>query len=209
MLWIKICGITNMKDAEIAEKFGADALGFIFTPSSRRVAPETAREIINNLDDKTEKIGVFVNEEIGTVEEIVSYCGLDGIQFHGRELPEYLNYFNGYTVTKTIRVNEDRGWDETEQYLGGAAHRLLLDTYVPGIPGGTGRTFDWELVKNHDFGDMPVIIAGGITPENVLEAVKAAEPFGIDVGSGVEESPGKKDEEKLIRLFKNIRSGGL
>ena len=207
MAWVKICGITNIEDAQKADRLGADALGFIFAPSPRKVEVENARRIIDNLGEKVEKIGVFLDHDIGEVKRIAEKCGLTGIQFHGSESPEYLQNFEFYTIIKSIRVNRERGWDEIEKYRE-VADRLLLDTYVDGKPGGTGNCFPWELIREYDFGGVPVIVAGGITPDNVLDALGSAPLYGIDVCSGVEEVPGKKSKVKLKRIFEKIGLGG-
>lgn len=207
MVWIKICGITTLQDAWAAEKLGADALGFLFASSERKIAPENAAKIITNLSDKTEKIGVFVNEEPHKVRKIINECGLTGVQFHGSETPAYLADFKDCTVIKALRVSDHLRKDEIEKYKD-SADRMLLDTYVPGALGGTGKTFPWKIVREYDFEKLPLIIAGGITPENILHAVETAVPYGVDIGSGVEEKPGKKSIQKLIKLFTTLKLGG-
>jgi len=215
MTWIKICGITNPLDAQEAVFSGADALGFIFAESKRRVNPQAAKEIIGLLPGHVEKIGVFLNEKAEEVEAVAKFCGLTGIQFHGSETPMYCKGFAQYKIIKVFRVNAHTGWEEIGPYVAsGAADRILLDTHVEGIPGGTGKTFPWKLVpqlRKSLARTIPIIVAGGISPSNVLKAIKEAKPFGIDVGSGVERQAGLKDHQKLKQLIyqvKNIRCLG-
>jgi len=209
LTWIKICGITRLEDAKKAAALGVDALGFIFAPSKRRVEPETVREIIACLPEKTEKIGVFIDRKAEEVKEIAKFCGLTGLQFHGSESPGYCKSFSEYKVIKAFRVDAHRGWGEILPYIrDNAVDRILLDTYVEGVPGGTGKTFPWELVKIHkNWGEVPLIIAGGIKPSNVQRVIKEVNPFGIDVGSGVESRPGKKDEKKLKEFMEKVKAG--
>ncbi|KUO51942.1 MAG: hypothetical protein APF76_06810 [Desulfitibacter sp. BRH_c19] len=217
MTWIKICGITNLPDAKKAVELGADALGFIFAPSKRQIEPEKVREIIASLPPKIEKIGVFLISDADEVKRIAEYCGLTGLQFHGSESPQYCKEIREFyqstpmdtdghrQVIKAFRVNAGKGWDEIIPYVQSCAiDKVLLDTYVEGLPGGTGRTFPWELAANFNWDNIPVIIAGGINPSNVVRAIKEADPFGVDVGSGVEREIGKKDHEKLYKLFREV-----
>jgi phosphoribosylanthranilate isomerase len=208
LTWIKICGITNLEDAKTAVDLGADALGFIFAPSKRRVEPEKAREICKGLPERIEKIGVFVDRDLNEVKEIAALCKLTGLQFHGKETSEYCREFNkAYMVIKAFRVDGKKGWGEIPAYIRAkVVHRILLDTYVQGMSGGTGRTFPWTLVKGKDWGNIPVIIAGGINPSNAAEAIREACPFGIDVGSGVEREPGQNDREKLKKLICGVKN---
>ncbi|MEW6624496.1 MAG: phosphoribosylanthranilate isomerase [Bacillota bacterium] len=207
MTWVKICGITNLLDAQMAVSLGADALGFIFAPSKRQVDPQTVQKIVSRLPPYTEKIGVFMDMEEQQVVKIARFCGLSGLQFHGRETPTYCKKFAGFQVIKAFRVNAQRGWDEILPYIQcNAVDRILLDTYVEGIPGGTGKTFPWKLVASFDWGNIPVVIAGGINPENVMRAICEATPFGVDVGSGVEREAGKKDHNKLVELMQEIKA---
>lgn len=207
MTWIKICGITNVEDALAVTSLGADAVGFIFAPSKRRVEKETVRKIVECLPKNIEKIGVFVDERREKVEEIASFCGLTGLQFHGQESLEYCNSFKGYKVIKAIRVDEFKGFLEANLYLENKKiDKVLLDTYVKGIKGGTGKTFPWYLVNENIKCKDKIIVAGGITPRNILDLKRQVNPFGIDVSSGVEESFGKKDKEKLKLLFEEVKS---
>lgn len=203
MTAIKICGITNKEDALFAAKLGVNALGFIFAPSPRKVTPFQAREIIDSLPPLINKVGVFLNQSREEVAQIALQCGLDTIQLHGDETPEYCNYF-GAKVIKSFRVKDKNSLIDVGLYKVSA---FLLDTYVSGQPGGTGKTFNWELAELAQKSG-PIIIAGGLTPDNVNEAIGQVRPYGVDIGSGVELSPGKKDLNKLVKLVKRIRGEG-
>ena len=206
MTWVKICGITNLQDAKEAAFLGADALGFIFATSKRKVDPQKVKEIVASLPREIEKIGVFLDNGADEVREIADFCGLTGLQFHGSETPQYCKKFSDFWIIKAFRVNAHRGWDEILPYVkNNAVHRVLLDTYVEGVPGGTGKAFPWKLATAKKLVNIPVIVAGGITPLNVLSAIKEASPFGIDVSSGVEKEPGVKDVEKLKSLIQHVK----
>lgn len=194
MVRVKICGITDSYIAGEAVKAGADALGFVFAESRRRVDPETARQICLALPPFINKVGVFVNSPAGVVRQIVDYCGLDYAQLHGDESPEYCGDLHR-RVIKGVRVWDAASLAEIAVYPVAA---VLLDTLVPGQPGGTGHSFDWRLVRDLP-GGLPLILAGGLTPGNVRQAVRLVRPHAVDVSSGVE-TEGKKDPEK-IRLF--------
>ncbi|MFZ5945633.1 MAG: phosphoribosylanthranilate isomerase [Bacillota bacterium] len=203
-MWIKICGLTNLEDAKLAVSLGADALGFIFAPSKRQISPERVCEIITNLPPGGEKIGVFVDEEKEKVQQIAEFCGLTGLQFHGSESPEYCREFKeNIQVIKAFRVDEKRGWDEVIPYIKQkSVNKILLDTFVLGLHGGTGKAFPWHLVPEarKNWGEIPVIIAGGLKLDNVHQAIRDGNPFGIDVSSGVEKELRVKDREKM-RMF--------
>ena len=213
LVWIKICGLTNIEDAKLVVSLGADALGFIFAASKRKVSPEKVREIISALPPGGERIGVFVDEKKDKIRQIAEFCGLTGLQFHGSETSEYCRDFinDNYQVTKAFRVDERRGWDEVIPHVRQkAVNRILLDTFVSDIYGGTGKVFPWNLIPKarRSWSGIPFIIAGGLNPDNVAEAIKEGDPSGIDVGSGVEKEPGKKDEEKLRILISRVRKIG-
>ncbi len=207
MTWIKICGITNVLDAQEAVACGADALGFIFTESKRRIDLQSAKEIIASLPKGIEKIGVFLDEKPDKVREIAEFCGLTGLQFHGDESPGYCRSFNDFWVIKSFRVNKQIEWDKILQYTQAeAVHRILLDTHVEGIPGGTGKSFPWKLLATQKPLGVSLIIAGGITSLNATVAVEETKAFGIDVCSGVEKNPGKKDIDKLRSLIFQLKN---
>jgi len=203
MVRIKICGITDLEDALLAANLGADALGFIFyAKSPRSVPPETAGEIIRQLPPFVLSVGVFVDEDAALVREIAARVGLDWVQLHGKESPDYCRSL-GRRVIKGFRIQDEGSLDALGQYQG-AVQAFLLDTYQPGLPGGTGETFDWHLARRaQPYG--PIILAGGLNDKNVAEAIKLARPQAVDVASGVEARPGKKDPEKLRAFIEAIR----
>lgn len=194
---IKICGITNTADALAAVEAGADALGFMFFEGSpRRMSLEQAAAIIRELPPFVAKVGVFVNPVVDQVRAAIAECGIDTLQFHGEEQPQFCHQF-GLKVIKAFRVQDAASLAPAAEYPSAA---WLLDSFVPGQHGGTGSVFNWDLaaeaVRRHPW----VILAGGLTPDNVAQAVHRVQPFGLDVSSGVEAAPGKKDP-KRIRAF--------
>jgi phosphoribosylanthranilate isomerase len=198
MLRIKICGITNPEDALAAIKYGADALGFVFySESPRSITPDKAKEIISLLPPFITTVGVFVDEKVSDIEKTVQHTGIDIVQLHGSEPPEYCKDISSKRVIKAIRIKELTDLEPLKHYRASA---FLLDTYTPDSIGGTGLVFNWEIaIEAKRFGR--IILAGGLTPENIEDAVKMVQPYGIDVASGVEGSEkGKKDHNKL-RLF--------
>lgn len=200
---IKICGITREEDALAAVRAGVDFLGFIFARQSPRcIEAARAAEIIARLDRAVETVGVFVDEDPRAVEEIVRLCGLDLAQLHGSESPLYCGRL-ACRVIKSFRVGPGAGRAELALYAG-AVDFFLLDTYRKGLAGGTGETFDWNLIEKLD-PPGPFILAGGIGPDNVAAAIEMVRPFAVDANSGVELSPGCKDEEKIKRLVKEVR----
>jgi phosphoribosylanthranilate isomerase len=203
MVRIKICGITNLDDARLAVELGADALGFIFyLKSPRQVGPEAAREIIAQLPPFVAAVGVFVDEEAGVVRDLAARVGLDWVQLHGRESPEYCRSL-GRRVIKGFRIKDESSLAALEPFRG-AAQALLLDTYKKGQVGGTGEIFDWHLVRDaKSYGR--IILAGGLTPYNVAQAIATAQPDAVDVASGTEAAPGKKDPVRLKAFFEAVR----
>lgn len=206
MVRVKICGMTNRDDALLAAELGADALGFIFYPKSpRAISPEAAREIIRRLPPFVLTVGVFVDEEPARVEELAAYAGLDWLQLHGAESPDYCRAV-GRRVIKGFRVKGEESLALLAPYHG-AVQAFLLDTYRPGTPGGTGETFDWELARRaKELG--PIILAGGLTYNNVAQAIRQAQPDAVDVASGVEAAPGKKDPDKLRAFIDAVKNFG-
>ncbi|GBE39427.1 N-(5'-phosphoribosyl)anthranilate isomerase [bacterium BMS3Bbin08] len=201
MLKIKICGITNIEDAAAAIEYGADAIGFVFQPKSpRTVTPETAKTIISSIPPFITTVGVFVDEDKAQIEKIVRHTGLNVIQLHGSESPEACNLCR--KVIKAIRVKDLTDLEPLRTYNVPA---FLLDTYSPSSIGGTGRIFNWDIaVEAKKFGR--IILAGGLTPQNVEEAIKWVQPFGIDVATGVEgRQKGKKDHRKMKLFIENAR----
>lgn len=206
MVWIKVCGITNLQDARLVAAAGADALGFIFAPSPRRVEPERVREIIAGLPVEIAKIGVFIDEPGELVRETARICGLTGVQLHGRESPEYCRGLDGLKVIKVFRVGKEIDYHLIRPYLEpGCIRKILFDTFDDHQAGGTGKIFSWEIISREDWRGIPVIMAGGLHPGNVKEAIRVVKPYGIDVCSGVEKEPGKKDIAKVRDFIANAR----
>ncbi len=197
MTKVKICGITNLEDALFAVDAGTDALGFVFYPQSPRyITPDRAREIVLRLPPFVAKVGVFVNEEMDRVKEIMAYCHLDYAQLHGDETPEQVAALAPRAI-KAVRV---RSAADVEQLSAYRAAAYLLDAYHPTKPGGTGETWDWGLaVAAKRYG--PIILAGGLTPDNVTDAIARVHPYAVDVSSGVEAAPGIKDRQRVRRFI--------
>jgi phosphoribosylanthranilate isomerase len=195
MLKVKICGITNIEDALGAAGCGADALGFVFYEKSpRHIRPEDASPIIRSLPPFITTVGVFVDVGPGEVDEIMDRTGLDIAQFHGDEPPGACRIKK--RAVKALRV---KGPGDIERLKDYEVSAFLLDAYVPDVPGGTGVAFNWDIAREaKKYGR--IILAGGLTPENVEEAVRHVRPYGVDVSSGVEMEKGRKDHERL-RLF--------
>ena len=203
MTKIKICGITNKIDAVEAAKLGVDMLGFVFYRKSKRaVEPRTVRDIVNELPDSILKVGVFVDEDPERVAEIAQDCSLDILQFHGDETKEYCAGFkDDYKVIKAFRI-KDRG--SLKGINDFDVDFYMLDTYSAGSKGGSGKSFDWKLIEGFEL-LRPVILSGGLTPDNVTKAIQNVVPYGVDVSSGVEKEPGKKDLELMKRFVENVR----
>ncbi|MFQ5574027.1 MAG: phosphoribosylanthranilate isomerase [Terriglobia bacterium] len=197
---VKICGITNERDALAAVELGAHAVGFIFAESPRRVTPAQARPIIERLPPFVSKVGVFVDEEGAAVEETAAFCGLDTVQFHGSETPDYCAGFRA-KVIKSFRVKDAVRERDLEPYRVDA---FLLDTYSREAFGGTGKTFDWQVALEVKQAGRPLILSGGLNPENVAEAVELVCPYAVDVSSGVERAPGEKDPTKLKAFIDSV-----
>jgi len=200
---IKVCGITEPEDARAAVAAGADGLGFIFVPQSpRSIEPDRARKITGELPPLVDAVGVFVDEKLEVVEEIIHYCGLSVVQLHGAETPEYCDKIS-CQVIKSFRVNPATKSDELLPYAE-FVNGFLLDTFHKNMAGGTGATFDWGLVEQVK-PPGPFILAGGLTPDNVGDAIKQVRPFAVDVNSGVEYQPGRKDTDKLQKFVHEVR----
>lgn len=206
---IKVCGITSVEDAREAIRLGVDALGFIFVESSPRyISPEKVKEIVAQLPPFVSLVGVFVNGDPVEIEEIVDYCGLTHVQLHGDEDSEYCQRLaqaaTPCRVIKAFRIGLHSMAADFTAYEE-AVTGFLLDTYVEGREGGTGKVFDWSRIEPFRL-KLPVILAGGLGLDNVAEAIRSVRPFAIDVNSGVEEEPGKKDHAKLRELIELVRS---
>ncbi|WP_163339340.1 phosphoribosylanthranilate isomerase [Desulfopila sp. IMCC35008] len=204
---IKVCGTTTLHDATAAIDCGVDALGFIFVDSSPRyISPEKAREITMRLPPFVHFVGVFVDQDPVEIKEISRYCNLSTIQLHGKETPDYCQVLrktaSPCTVIKAFRVGADSSAGDFKKYSD-FVDGYLLDTYVKGQEGGTGEVFDWSVIESLKL-DLPFMLAGGLTPENVEAAVSSVRPYGIDINSGVEKEPGVKDHEKLFSLIQRV-----
>ena len=215
MLWIKICGMTSAEDAIAAAEVGADAIGIIFAPSKRRVDATAAKEITQKLPKTIDKVGVFANESAELIEEISAEVGLTAVQLHGDESPEFARTLFRHggrrtraqmRVFKTLHVTNGIEGIAREFLMSRCVDGFLLDSVVHNATtgeterGGTGQTFDWYRANEFLPGvqrETRVIVAGGLSPANVGDAVRTLQPWGVDVCSGVEPEPGKKDWEKL------------
>ena len=203
MTEVKICGITNKEDALSAAECGAAAVGFIFyPPSPRYIKPTKARKIISVLPEELVMVGVFVNENAGEIKRVMKYCALDMIQLHGDESPEFCREFPSDRVIKAVALKNEADLAYAKSYHVGA---ILVDSRHAGLYGGTGKKSNWDLacrIRNK----KQLILSGGLNEINVAEALRAVAPAALDINSGVEISPGKKDHAKLTRLFDNIRA---
>lgn len=198
---VKICGITNNEDAQAAVEYGVDALGFVFAKSPRQVTKEQSRDIVKNLPPFVSPVGVFVDEESDMIKEICDFCDIHTVQLHGNEQPSYLKELEGYKLIKAFRVKEE---DDLKYLANYKPHAFLLDSYVKGAMGGTGVSFKWEIARQaHKYGI--IILSGGLTPENVKEAIQVVKPYAVDVSSGVESSPGKKDKLLMKQFIINAK----
>jgi phosphoribosylanthranilate isomerase len=206
---VKICGITNLEDAELAVSSGAWAIGMVFhSESPRSCDPETAVEIGAALKRRLELVGVFVNEPLDELVNLAEGASLSIVQLHGDEGPAYCQEVARRTGLKVIKAARVRDAASVRALLAYRTDFHMLDAYVPGRHGGTGERFDWSLAAQHSgFGSrsIPLILSGGIKPENVAEAIATVHPFAIDVSSGVEAEPRRKDPNKLRLLFESVR----
>ena len=198
MTRVKICGLRRAEDAAAALAAGADALGFNFWKGTPRyVEPRAAAGMVADVPAGVLTVGVFVNEEPERVVEIANQTGVMALQLHGSESPEYLDQLGAFMKIKTLKVGPGFAAEEMSRYA--SASLFLLEGLVAGMVGGTGHTFDWALAEEaKEYGK--IILAGGLRPDNVAEAVRRVRPWGVDVASGVESEPGKKDA-RLIRAF--------
>lgn len=210
MTKVKICGITNLEDALLSAKFGADALGFNFYGKSPRyITPGSARSILAKLPNGIKAVGVFVNESIDTVIRIAQETKMDAVQLHGDETPDYaaqLYEWTGLQVIKAFRVSPDFKPEDVLQY---EVDAILLDTYSQRVHGGTGRTFDWEIAKKVQQIFPKMYLAGGLSAENIAKAVLVVKPFAVDVCSGVERQKGLKDSSKTKEFIRLCKSSEL
>ncbi len=205
MVRVKICGITEKDDAFKAVKFGADALGFVFYKKSPRyLSASRARNIIEVLPPLVTTVGVFVNDRLGAISDIASFCGLNVVQLHGDEDHHYCHRLKRYNfkIIKAFRVDAAFDFEQVKKY---DVDGFLFDAFQEDAYGGTGKSFNWELLRKADL-KVPFILSGGLTQENVMEAVQCVKPYGVDVSSGVELEPGKKDHRKMMAFIQNAKS---
>lgn len=204
MVRVKVCGITNSRDALAATEFGADALGFVFYEKSpRRVTFEAAGRIIRELPPFVTKVGVFVNADVDFMKTGRQEAGFDVFQLHGDETPEFCSAL-GERYIKAIRVKDERSVAEARDYDTDA---FLFDSWSEDEYGGSGRSFPWELLERAGLGGKRVILSGGLDRGNVARAVREVKPYAVDVSSGVESSPGVKDRLKLAEFMKEAKLG--
>jgi phosphoribosylanthranilate isomerase len=202
MTLIKICGITNLRDALDALNAGADALGFNFyRPSPRYIEPAKAREIIEQLPENVLKVGVFVNDE--SLSSIAQDSGVNALQLHGDESPEYCSRLKSWFVIKTLPVDEHF---DPKKWLEYEVDAIMLDAKHPNLRGGTGQVIDWTLARVVQDMGARVVLAGGLSPLNVSEAITAVNPYAVDACSALESVPGKKDKQKVSAFIQTIRA---
>lgn len=200
---IKMCGTTRIEDARAAVNLGVDALGFIFVEKSpRNIAPAVAASIISGLPSFVGRVGVFVDKDSDEIKSIVNGCGLTHLQLHGNESPAFCAQLKSWnkslSICKAFRVGEGGAAVDSKSYAS-TIDSILLDTYIKGVEGGTGECFDWGLIDSLHI-DHPLILAGGLTPGNIGEALVRVTPFAVDINSGVEDAPGIKNHQKLREL---------
>lgn len=200
---VKICGITRTEDALAAVFSGADAIGFVFwQQSSRNILPQQVRSITKNIPAFVTTVGVYVDPTDDLVHETASIANLGLLQFHGNESPEFCDQF-ALPYVKALRIKEDMDLLEyANRYQ--SAKALLLDTYNANLPGGTGEVFDWALIPTNL--PLPIILSGGLTPDNVVHAIAKVRPWAVDVSSGVEASKGIKDINKISAFMQKVKN---
>lgn len=195
---VKICGITSKKDAVMVSALGADAIGFVFAKSKRKITPEKAKAIIKELPPFITTVGIFVDEEIKEINRIAEFTSLDAVQLHGNESREYCEKVNR-KVIKGIKVTKN----DTKDSLINKIKSYSVSAFILDPGKGSGKTFNWDIARKIE---KPIIIAGGLNPENVAEAVEKLDPYGVDVSTGVEKNYGIKDEEKVEKFIREAHS---
>lgn len=203
MTKIKFCGITNKADALEAAKLNVDMLGFVFYEKSKRlVDPKVVRDIVNELPPFINRVGVFVNEKPETVRAIAEEAMLDILQFHGEETPDYCVQFKAdYKIIKAFRIKDAKSLKNITDY---DVDMYLFDTYTNDAAGGTGKSFDWKILEGFEF-LKPVVVSGGLDSGNVAKVMQKVYPFGVDVSTGIEKSPGKKDPLLMKKFVESVR----
>jgi phosphoribosylanthranilate isomerase len=208
MVKVKICGVTNYDDALLVTNLGAEFIGFNFyRDSPRKVSVKMVKDVSAKLPPFVSAVGLFIDEDPAELAKTAKKCGLKMLQFHGAETPEYCKSAaekTGLPVIKAFRMQDEGTIEQMKAYVD-AVNYFLLDAYVPGEPGGTGETFNWDLaVKAKELG-KPVFLAGGLTPDNVYDAMQKVQPFAVDAASGVERLPRRKDYDKMNRFIRRAR----
>lgn len=203
MVSVKICGITNLEDALISFFSGADALGFVFYKKSPRyIRPLKAANILRILPKKIKRVGVFVDEKVSSVKKIAQLCGLDMLQFHGQESPQYCDKFKGYKVIKAFRISKPEDLERTSKYK---TFAYLFDSFSKTKFGGTGNKFNWKILAQAARMKPLVFLSGGLTAGNVRRAIKLLKPDWVDVSSSLELKPGRKDQRKIKNFMQRIK----
>jgi len=206
MTQVKVCGITNEEDALCAANFGAAALGFIFySASPRYIEPPAARKIMQKLPPHIAKVGVFVNESAAEIKRVMKYCGLDFIQLHGDETAAFCRRLPAKKIIKAVSLKEI---DDVENACAYKVAALLADNRHAGLYGGTGMVADWELARRLSV-QRPLILSGGLNQKNIRQAMEAVAPRAVDINSGVEIFPGKKDSDKMTRLMRIVEKANI
>jgi len=200
---IKICGITRMADAEKAVELGADALGFVFAESPRKIIPQKARNITRRISPFFKTVGVFVNEQPREIRKIMDFCGLDLVQLHGNESVSVCSEL-APRVIKAFRIQEEESLLQILEFKN-HVRAILLDTYQKGLNGGTGKTFDWGLAIKAKKAGIPMVLSGGLGLDNIEEALERVNPFAIDISSGIEKRPGIKDHGRMRIFMEKIK----
>ncbi len=204
---IKMCGTTRIEDARAAVNLGVDALGFIFVARSpRNITPAAAALIISELPPFVSRVGVFVDKDLDQIKSIVDSCGLTHLQLHGNESASFCAHLKSWnkslSISKAFRLGEGGPAVDTEPYTS-SIDSVLLDTFIKGVEGGTGDSFDWSLIDSLCL-VHPLILAGGLKPDNIWAALARVAPFAVDVNSGVEDAPGIKNHQKLAELVRLV-----
>ena len=196
MVKVKICGLRRMEDVGYVNELKPDYAGFVFAKSRRQVTAEYAKQLVEKLDRDIQGVGIFVNEDIAAVKEIVAYVGLEVLQFHGSETPEYIKAFRGITVWKAARIKGPENLEPLSRY---EVDALLLDS----SSAGSGQCFNWDIIKGYK-PEKPIILAGGLDSSNIASAVAEVRPYGVDVSSGVE-TGGLKDYKRIREFIDKVR----
>lgn len=205
MTKVKICGITNLEDAQLAIEAGCDALGFIFADSLRKISIENVSYILKNIPPFISCVGVFANQPVSFIKEVLKNAPLDTLQFHGEEIPQILLQFKPHKkIIKTIRIKDIDSLNIVASYK--EADAFLLDTYSKDQLGGTGRTFDWNIAQEAKKLNKSIILSGGLNLDNIEEAIRKIRPYAVDVCSGVEATPGKKSKNLLEQFISIVKS---